>query len=226
MGEEKEETSMTPDERMEWLRARGIFIETSEDREARRRAEEEVTKTKTNASAAPNTNSNATADIEVIKYVYIPADSSKSMEELTLNVSSVAKKRGCIDLLEMELKPKFASDGDEERSMDIERVKEYAGKHFGSSNTPTISDATLRSVAAQGNVEVFKVVPALESNKFCQISFYLDEVGSLKQLPLNARAMKMAFKAGFNPAPQFYGDIYVGRLQVRNDTFIFLCKKD
>ena len=210
---------MTPDERMEWLRARGIFIETSEDREAKRRAEEEIAKT--NASATPTTT--PTADIEVIKYVYIPADSSKSMEEFTLNVS-VAKTGGCIDLLEMELKPKFASDGDE-HSMDIEQVKEYAGKHFGSSNTPTISDATLRSVAAQGNVEVFKVVPALESNKFCQINFYLDEVGSLKQLALNARAMKMASKAGFNPAPQFYGDIYVGRLQVRNDIFIFVCKK-
>lgn len=77
-----------------------------------------------------------------------------------------------------------------------------------------VSESTLHSVAAGGSVEVFRLVSPMESNHHKIINFYLDEVGLLKKLPLNARASQYALKAGFNPAPQFYGDIYVGRVQV------------
>ena len=35
----------------------------------------------------------------------------------------------------------------------------------------------------------------------------------LKRLPLNRRASDFAARAGFHPAPQFCGDVYLGRLQ-------------
>jgi len=38
-------------------------------------------------------------------------------------------------------------------------------------------------------------------------------VGMLKRLPLNKRASDYAAQAGFNPPPQFYGDVFMGRIQ-------------
>jgi CS domain len=35
----------------------------------------------------------------------------------------------------------------------------------------------------------------------------------LKRLPLNTRASDYAAKSGFNPAPTFYGDVYLGRVR-------------
>jgi CS domain len=35
----------------------------------------------------------------------------------------------------------------------------------------------------------------------------------LKRLPLNQRASQYAYQAGFNPPPQFYGDVYIGRIE-------------
>jgi CS domain len=35
----------------------------------------------------------------------------------------------------------------------------------------------------------------------------------LKRLPLNKRASDYALQAGFNPPPQFYGDVFIGRTQ-------------
>jgi hypothetical protein len=40
----------------------------------------------------------------------------------------------------------------------------------------------------------------------------LDEVGMLKNLPLNIRASKIAGQCGYNPEPKFYGDIFIGRV--------------
>jgi CS domain len=37
----------------------------------------------------------------------------------------------------------------------------------------------------------------------------------LKRLPLNKRASDLAARAGFNPAPVFYGDVFLGRIQQR-----------
>lgn len=36
----------------------------------------------------------------------------------------------------------------------------------------------------------------------------------LKRLPLNKRASDYALRAGFNPPPQFYGDVFMGRVKV------------
>ena len=46
----------------------------------------------------------------------------------------------------------------------------------------------------------------------------------LKRLPLNKRASDFAARAGFHPPPQFYGDVYLGRIQhkpkLQNRSFI------
>lgn len=49
---------------------------------------------------------------------------------------------------------------------------------------------------------------------------YLDEVGMLKNLPLNVRASKIAGKCGYNPEPKFYGDIFVGRVESKPSSYM------
>ena len=48
------------------------------------------------------------------------------------------------------------------------------------------------------------------------IYIYLDEVGLLKHLPNNQRASTLALQCGYNPAPNFYGDVFVGRTSSHN----------
>jgi CS domain len=82
-------------------------------------------------------------------------------------------------------------------------------------NTPlTVSDTTLREVAQQqASIETFTLVQPTPSNQYTGIVLYLDEVGMLKRLPLNTRASDYCSRAGFHPAPVFYGDVYMGRIQ-------------
>jgi CS domain len=58
-------------------------------------------------------------------------------------------------------------------------------------------------------------------NPFATFCF---SVGMLKRLPLNKRASDFASRAGFHPPPQFYGDVYLGRVQqkpaLKNLSFI------
>jgi len=75
-----------------------------------------------------------------------------------------------------------------------------------------VSTEALKAVAAQGSVEVFSLVRPVPSNNFVGVNIYLDEVGALKRLRLNKRASELGAKAGFNPAPTFYGDVFVGRI--------------
>jgi len=84
---------------------------------------------------------------------------------------------------------------------------------FGSSNAPgQVSEDAMQAVADEGQVESFTLVYPTSSNKFTGVNIYLDEIGMLKRLPLNKRAGNFALRAGFNPAPMFYGDIFMGRL--------------
>jgi CS domain len=92
-----------------------------------------------------------------------------------------------------------------------------AGLNHGNTNTNTpltVSDTTLREVAEQqASIETFTLVQPTPSNQYTGIVLYLDEVGMLKRLPLNTRASDYCSRAGFHPAPVFYGDVYMGRIQ-------------
>ena len=99
--------------------------------------------------------------------------------------------------------------------MDISLLQQQAQQTLAASpDTPaSVSDATLRQVAQTASVETFVLVHATPGNRFTSIHIYLDEVGMLKRLPLNVRASQYAERAGFNPPPQFYGDVFLGRVQ-------------
>lgn len=153
------------------------------------------------------TNGQAGAPTE-IAFVCIPADTSKPMEERTVQVP--AGYRG--DYLVEYSQTSFRGDSDK---VDISLLQQQAQQTLAASpDTPSsVSDAALKQVAEKASVETFTLVHATPSNQFTSIHIYLDEVGMLKRLSLNPRAASYAERAGFSPAPQFYGDVFVGRVQ-------------
>lgn len=196
MSNAEQNDDVSAEERLNWLRERGVLIETSEDR-------------KKNESKKINT---AGAKYETVSYVYIPHDTSKEMREMKLKVYEEYSRAG--DLMPDNLKQLFGVI--DKANVDLTLFHEQAAQHLSTEGAPsTISDATMRKLAEEGQVETFCLVKPVPSNKHTSINIYLDEVGMLKRLPLNSRASNIAAKAGFNPAPDFYGDIFIGRVSTK-----------
>jgi hypothetical protein len=119
------------------------------------------------------------------------------------------------DYLVEHLKADMAAQGDDV-DVNLLRTQANATTLLGSSDAmPTVSDATLRQVAQQASVEVFTLVHPSPANQFTGMHLYLDEAGMLKRLPLNRRASEYARRAGFEPPPTFYGNVYLSRVQRR-----------
>jgi len=153
---------------------------------------------------------------EELSYVLVPADASKPLQELTFRPEPGALG----DLLVDILKPAFRGSGDK---IDTSLLQKQATQTLSTSSDTRVSEAALQQVAAEANVEIFPLVQATPGNKFTGVNIYLDEVGMLKRLPLNKRASDYANHAGFNPPPQFYGDVFLGRVRkkpsIRNLSF-------
>jgi hypothetical protein len=134
-------------------------------------------------------------------YVRIPADEGLPCEEL----SAEAKTYG--DFLSDHLKEHFSGGS----------IKNAEGlrAEYGSAVDEKMEQLNL--VAAQGNTEVFALVrpsvstlPVPHSGTY----FYLDEMGVLKDLPVNHRAIQIAKSCGLDVESPFLGDIFVGRVCV------------
>eukprot|EP00547_Thalassionema_nitzschioides_P000184 CAMPEP_0194214694 /NCGR_PEP_ID=MMETSP0156-20130528/16029_1 /TAXON_ID=33649 /ORGANISM="Thalassionema nitzschioides, Strain L26-B" /LENGTH=347 /DNA_ID=CAMNT_0038943017 /DNA_START=155 /DNA_END=1198 /DNA_ORIENTATION=+ len=200
MTEENNDDGMSVDERLAWLRERGVVVETPEERRAQVAGETKDGKADT-------------ASTEKVWFVVIPSDTSKPLEELTFDCPITTNRFD--DKLLDYLKPMFSamSSG---KDVDLELFRQNATQTLGSSGTPSeVSDEALRQVAIQGNVEKFSLVHPNASNQYVGVNMYLDEVGMLKRLPLNTRASEFATRAGYNPPPQFYGNVFMGRTKTR-----------
>jgi hypothetical protein len=196
---ESQDNTMTMEERMAYLRERGIEISTPDERKA---SAADARATDTVSTGRPP-----------IRYVLLPADTSKPIQEFTF--SSPLLGQGGVatsDPLADHLRDAFKTKGDR---VDVSLLqRSTTDLILGTAGAPTtVSDAALREVAAQGNVEVFALVHGCPSNDYTAVNIYLDEAGMLKRLALNPRATNYAKVAGFNPPPQFYGDIFLGRIQ-------------
>jgi hypothetical protein len=200
---QQEEKDLTPDERLQWLKDRGVLIETPEDRKA-------AATTTTSAASTSNTTG------EAITYVYIPADKAKPLQDCTFVPPATSSRFGP-DALGEYLKPAFATDADKiDLGLFHQSQKDNPLHQLGSSGsaTPKVSEETLQKVAQQGHVETFRLVHPTPGNKFTVVTLYLDEVGQMKRLPLNTRASDLAKVAGYDPPPIFHGDVFVGRTVV------------
>lgn len=184
------------------MHTQGIQISTPEERKVAQTAE-----AMRYADALPP---------EEFTYVLIPADPSKPLEQLTHTPTS--NKPG--DSLVDHLKSSFAKGT---KKVDLSMLQEQATQTLAGTDAPKVSTESLTKVSEQASVEIFTVVHGGPSNKFTEVNIYLDEVGMLKRLSLNPRASAYAKAAGFDPPPQFYGDVYMGRVQrkpaMRNANF-------
>lgn len=155
------------------------------------------------------------------EFVLIPCDGSRKMQTMILPNTTTDSNSGAGsgDRIPAFVKPHFA-DG---RTVDVSLVQEQAQKTIATSspqiqnlNTKdNISAANLNAIAAQGSVEVFPLVRPAPTNSFQGVYLYMDEMGMLKKLPLNMRAVGMAHECGLPPSQKFYGDVFVGRVQTK-----------
>jgi hypothetical protein len=161
-----------------------------------------------------------------VLYVMIPTDTSQPLEQLSFRPNTSSGSGG--DALVEHLQSSFAIRGDETIDIDLLRQQQQSQQtallaSTAATDLPTVSDTTLRKVSEQASVETFTLVHPSPSNQYTSIVLYLDEVGMMKRLPLNTRASDYCTRAGYNPAPIFYGTIYMGRVQqkprIRNISF-------
>ena len=210
-----ENDKMTPEEREQWLRDRGVKVETPQDR---RKAESVLSDTEA-STTRPQTiveqiqslriSDGSCNDNEGIKFVLIPHDTSKPLVQVVLP-KRLAGVLGSGDVIPTYIKSYF-SDG---KSIDDSLFKEQASKqqHLVGGDPEKLTSQAIANVTADGSVETFPLVRPSSSNKNQGVYIYLDEVGLLKHLPNNQRASKLALQCGYNPAPNFYGDVFVGRV--------------
>jgi hypothetical protein len=105
-------------------------------------------------------------------------------------------------------------------------MEEQAAKTIASSNKQVqdiattkkgnINAAALNAIASKGSVETFPLVRPASTNSYCGVYIYMDELGMLKKLPLNKRVSSIAEACGYHsPPPNFYGDVFIGRVQTK-----------
>jgi hypothetical protein len=183
----EEEPTESPEERLAWLRARGVTVETVEDRKLAKEGKLD-----------PNWGQ---GQKEItFKYVKIPWDETQPYEEIETK-GYVAQ-----DCMLTLMKPVFAGG-----NIDSQTAKKTALAQMGQS-VQTAGLDHLGEAAQGGTVETFALVRPAKTNSQQGVYIYLDEVGMLKQLPKNPRASSLAATCGFNGA-DFFGDVYVGRVQ-------------
>eukprot|EP01032_Pedospumella_encystans_P008754 gene8754-10356_t len=159
------------EERMAWLRDRGIEIELPSDRKREAIPKDGPTRT--------------------LKIVKIPADETKNYTEISIPVEE--SKIG--DQLPSILRI-FFNQG----SVRVDDVKEAAATQLTNQEVK-ITQKTLDKLSDVGSVEVFPLAHPNEYNNNCKVSFYLDEVGQLKKLAPNHRATQFAKLCGFENVP-------------------------
>mmetsp|Transcript_20410 Transcript_20410/g.26318 ORF Transcript_20410/g.26318 Transcript_20410/m.26318 type:complete len:369 (-) Transcript_20410:72-1178(-) len=189
---------MTPDERLGWLREHGIEVVIPEERRAGQ------------VAGALKEASSSTTETTEISYVLVPADTSKPLQELVAHCPTNWREG---DFLAQHLTPAFAASSSTTNDVDLSLLSQRTTATLAGTAVPSVSDASLRKVAQEANVELFSLVHPTESNQYTGVYIYLDESGMLKRLPLNTRAIDFAKRAGYDPAPQFYGNIYLGRVK-------------
>ena len=206
-----DDDGMTLEQREAWLKERGVLIENPGDR-AKQQGLPSVLEQLTHLDLN-NNNSSGNDDGSRIPFVMVPHDDSKPLQTLYLPASIASDTPG--DALPNYVKPYFAA---ERSTIDATLLQEQARKNFAGGDSELlaqqkISPEAMNAVAAQGSVETFPLVHPADTNGYHGVYIYLDEVGMLKKLPQNRRASNLAQACGYSPAPNFYGDVFVGRAQ-------------
>ena len=192
-----DEDVVDEDARVAWLRARGVEIETPEDR-ARARSERE--KSLSNDAGVEREQATRT-----VTYVRIPCDDAEAFVEETLTIGETQAG----DALPDALRRRFAGGGE----VDADKARAEAVRSLGERGAGISKEAIVRETEG-GSTETFALVRPSETNGWCGVYLYLDEVGMLKGLPPNRRAEGLSRECGFDGV-NFYGDMFIGRVRTK-----------
>lgn len=184
-------SDMTGDERIAYLRKRGVQIETHEERVAAARGAVDAVSLR--------------GDGEFV-YMKIPAD-------VTENVSRSVGPSVEGDALLIVLKSVFADSGVLDANTVKRETADRLEKMCGTQALKAPSLATMQKLGNQGGVEAYPLARGDKQNGFRNVSLYIDEIGALRQRPRNARAERLCAAAGLTGL-SIHGDAYVGRLQI------------
>mmetsp|Transcript_19221 Transcript_19221/g.61330 ORF Transcript_19221/g.61330 Transcript_19221/m.61330 type:complete len:293 (+) Transcript_19221:106-984(+) len=135
-------------------------------------------------------------------YVKIPADEALDFEELRGEISKAG------DSLQAHLKAAFAG-GSIKR---VDHLRQTYGRDVESK-----LDTLNRIAQEEGSVELFALTKPSKSSQpvpHAGVYLYIDEMGMLKDRPVNRRAFELARSCGLEPEQPFHGDAYVGRVVV------------
>mmetsp|Transcript_14046 Transcript_14046/g.28838 ORF Transcript_14046/g.28838 Transcript_14046/m.28838 type:complete len:420 (-) Transcript_14046:63-1322(-) len=201
---EFDNTFNNSEDRLKYLTDHGIEVETPEDRKA-----ESSTVSLIIQQLQMTEEDSLSANPSSIQFALIPQDTGKPIRRCYLPHSALHSG----DALPKFVKSYFA-DG---VSIDSNLLGDQATKQFSSGqlsgmDKSVITASSMNKVAAAGSVETFPLVHPSSTNGYNGVYIYLDEVGMLKKLPPNVRASRMAGECGYNPRPNFYGDVFVGRV--------------
>jgi HSP20 family molecular chaperone IbpA len=194
------EDDVSNEDRIRWLRDRGVVIEFPEVRN----------NIKAESSSASSPSTSKDDGMEEVTLVKIPCELSEPYSEVKVSIPKTSKDK---DFFLEALRPYFSpvTSGLDELSL-----KETASKSLSLSGQalPELSLSSLSKLGGdqQGSVEAFPLSHASEPNNYHNINLYLDEVGQLKHLPRNERAVQLAATCGFENVP-LVGDMFIGRLK-------------
>lgn len=200
---DNEEAEQTMQERMAYLRQRGVEIETVEDRKqaAAKKAAQSSLNAKLNSTAASN-------EGRTFMYVRLPAADDEVPRQCKACVHR--DSRGDGDQLKALLASKFVAGKVDKNSLKHSRhvsMLKSAGTKFEAALSPEAVEKL------GGSAEAFRLSASSGSDPADTIYLYLDEVGALKHLPLNKRAANLAQRCGFGAGVPFHGDMYIGRVR-------------
>lgn len=184
---ESEDSNLSSEDRIAWLRSKGILIELAEDR---LKSKEEANKV-------------VTGPCREILVVKIPCEDTEPYLEMNL---SIPIDRNC-DQLPLVLKRFFCTPS---ARLDENALQDAMKSQFSNQDIK-ISESTLELLGNEGSVETFPLTRPCENNDFLGVNFYLDEIGQIKQLQPNRRATAIANTCGFKNVP-LVGDMYIGRV--------------
>ena len=177
------------EERISWLRDRGVLIEFPNE-----------------ADKAARPKGASTGKSRRIYIVKIPCDEREPFKEIEIPILEEQKGDQLLELLLIYFNNVRLT------SSVIDGLQKNQTSLFGSESVK-VSEGTLQSLGEKGSVEAFNLSRACASNSFCGVSFYLDEIGQIKNLPRNDRAVALATLCGFDNVP-LVGDMFLGRVSV------------
>eukprot|EP01062_Namystynia_karyoxenos_P065884 TRINITY_DN59933_c0_g1_i1.p1 TRINITY_DN59933_c0_g1~~TRINITY_DN59933_c0_g1_i1.p1 ORF type:complete len:388 (+),score=122.91 TRINITY_DN59933_c0_g1_i1:86-1165(+) len=189
---------------IEWLRAHGVEVETPADRAAASRVR--------SAAAAGGAD-----HWPQVPCALLPADPDAPAEIIRPRVPPAADS-GSADPYVAALASRFAGGGDVRADLVGEQLKQTAAAAGADAADPAYQRSAaeaMRRMAEGGRCECFTLDHPCEQNDFTQVALYVDEIGVLKALPLNPRAVALAQACGFAPPPPIHGDVVVARLRGR-----------